>query len=1668
MPADIDTNLQVQQQITQMLRTQNELYLAQARLMRGQLAMLEAMSETMGNIDVDRMHENIARTSEAIDAAEQALQGFKNSSQSAMSTMSTGAGESADAIDALGDSLIQTGQNMQTIAIGGTIFESLKKAANGFYDALGGITGLIGTIVSGIFDLGTALIAIPFGIFEELQNQAAAMPRSTEYAEAIEELRGQFGSLASNEGAAVLDMFHSLGRTLGDTDLSTRRILGNRAQQLREMTKLATTLGSTFNAVMNEGLVENVGNVVGMQKALAITDESMQMLSRTAITTGVTVDEAMREHGNIAIQMGKAFNISSMTISRDMQVMENDMKHFGGLSKATLGEVSVYAQKLGLDVKALTNIMETFDNFDSAADAAARLNQQFGIQLDTLEMLREEDPARRAEMLRDSLNAAGVSYENLDRRSKSYLASQIGISEAEAQLLFNQENRGLSLDDIKKKSEEAEKKQLSQVEVMDHLADAIQRLVKQGAQLKGNIFDNFIDGIMQGIFNSREMRTVLQSIAQVMRIAMQAGRELGRTFMATFPGIREIFGGFRDFFNPARWRGTFREVVDAFKRFFIDVSVNPETGMQTLFNRLKKTFFDHFDDSTSAGSRLVNGFKTFFKTIFNILVGAVKVILPEILSAFTEGLRSINQLLKGETGPGLEIDQSWVAIKTALGDVWTQMVEFFGNLYDTYGDDIWNGITSLFGTIWDRILPWFEENWTWVLGGLAAFFAGPAIINALTTAVGGLFGDLLGNLVGGAGGGGGLFGSLLGGLGLGTAGEAAAAGGQAAAAQTAVTATAETATAINDAAGGGGFEGLISNLAMILGGAEGVSIVIDKIFEVAQKVQDSGISVTSIVVAVGVMGAAVLGIYGIAEMLKGISDSGLTGGLITGAVAVIGAIIGGGALAVITTGISALLAPDGIFDQIFNLGARLANRAGAGAGAGKTGAGLMEIGGTLAALVTFLGTSVPLVMQIRNADLDAEEIRPTLDAMKAMVTAIGESANIIDEAIKTIDSDVISSGTAIITATVEAIRNLVINAVPPFAAALINMKNNNIDFNQANTFFTTLLTSISQFIQDIIQSDATIDAAKLKAVGNLAPLVTALGTLFSNFDELAEVFQTRTATTTNAAGAITTTVSNFDTNGIGAILYAIGGMIKRVLEGTVAFRGMDPAAIQNIGTSVAAISRSMLGGISEIVRTLMAPEVLELLGRDDYEERIGQLQSFLNSILETLFNSDSGFMKSMGDFIRIASTLVTSEAQANVVNAVAELMSTLLGGLNTLSRTIIDMSRIVFPSGAEFNRERLDGFLGFTLDIFNAMKTFIPDIVRNVLVAFEGVDVGRLQNKLAIVERIMTLLGTVVDLSDKLKDLSDEAASRQGQISVPGLQNIKNLFVSQSEGGVGLFDIIETIINNVKTLNVSRLPNLTGLIRIFANIATISESTSEIAGAGLNRAAGSNINQAFDVINGTVHHIKILKGRMAEINNANFSTLVTVTSQIATIAGSISSIPVLTANGINSLSVLLQPASAAGGGVLQQIINQIDQLQLGDAPTKVSGFNRLLARLDTTSKSLNTLNTNLLPIATSGNESLRTRVSDLMGTITDTVAAINNIGQVELNTTLNRLADNFGLGRTSSYTINNENFNLTINMRVVIDAGRFENVFYERAQEQPNQKAISGRFTTGAFVPEPL
>jgi hypothetical protein len=84
-------------------------------------------------------------------------------------------------------------------------------------------------------------------------------------------------------------------------------------------------------------------------------------------------------------------------------------------------------------------------------------------------------------MLRKGFFATGRTIENMTAQERRLLAQQTGLGESEIALAFAQKNRALSYADIQKKGDAAKKSQLSQEQVLNKLAGAIERLVKSGS-----------------------------------------------------------------------------------------------------------------------------------------------------------------------------------------------------------------------------------------------------------------------------------------------------------------------------------------------------------------------------------------------------------------------------------------------------------------------------------------------------------------------------------------------------------------------------------------------------------------------------------------------------------------------------------------------------------------------------------------------------------------------------------------------------------------------------------------------------------------------------------------------------------------------------------------------------------------------------------------------------------------------------------------------------------------------------------------------------------------------------------------------------------------------------------------------------------------------------------
>lgn len=1644
--------LEIATALRNMIQSQNQQLQVQARLLRGQLAVMEAQAEVMGRMSDTRVTDAFSEATREIEAAEVAMKSLGSESSRTMGAVTAGAAGSTTSVNRLGGALVTAGDNLQRLGVGGAILEGMQKGLDTAIEGFISAGNIIATVGSGLLDLGKSIFAGILLPFETLFSLVAAHgPSSNELRKTYEEVRKTFGSLSTNEGAAVIAMFKGLGRELGDTGLRTRRILGLPADQLRSMLDLSKSLGSQFNMVFNEGLIENAGNVIAFKKALDISDESMKTAARVAATTGRTIDEVLQEQANYAIQLGESFGISSMVISRGMQEMENDMKHFGGMSKKTLAETTVYATKLGIEVKTLAGIMDTFDNFDNAADAAARLNQQFGIQLDTLEMLREEDPARRADMLRDSLNAAGVSYANLDRRSKSYLANQLNISEAEAELLFNEKNRGLSLDQIKKKSAEAEKKQLTQVEVMHKLADAIERLVQQGSQMEGGIFANFFKGFTEGIINSREMRTIFREIAQIFQMAIRYGRELGRVFVDMFPGIQDILGGFGDLFNPSRWRNMFRGIVDAFKSFFQTIETNPEAGLRTLFKRLQDIFFNNFDASKSGGSRLIEGFKKFFGTILRTLVAAVRVIVPELLKALRDGIRYLNDLINGRAGGmGIDFQGLWNDISGTFVDLVDEIGTFLTTFWDRYGEDIWNALVELGTSIMSRIGPWLQEHWGTIVLGLGAWFGTGPLMGALSAGLGSLFTGAIAEAIPG-----GLGGAAAGGAAAGAAAGAGSSGlAEVAAAAGEATSSASTLETFAATAGSIGV------------GVLALGQVFEYLFEFAKNMQDQGITASSVAMASGAMLAGVAMVGGLIYALSDIDVSGL-GSVVAmlGSAAFAGfiTVLTGEVLTNLSKAIEDFAAADGPMNAILDAVGRVMEMATNVTGFGQALNAIVSIMSAVGSLISGMGSIVmgqaaqdAVVLADAVADEgflgmlfggtnepavtgEAPDNNP-ITQLTRMISAIStvfatEIPRLINAAsvVGNLSADDLKNRLDTITTIVNVFKDAIIPMMDAMKGLADTTQNTSetsggiFSSSSSSTASTTTfnlpgiqllleatLSGIADLISGVMESAQNIDPANITALGSIRPLLEGAATIIATIGtSLKDAFKTETTNNiTDGVEEAQTVTSSIDLNGLENIFTTLGEFITTVLEASDVFFGRPPEEIRVIGEAIGDMAEAILEATNGIMQTILSPGLIEAAGAENAAERIARIKNFVTDMATLIFDPDTGMMTHIKTMITDIIGLNIKADQAAVLQASAALITSLLGGLAELMKAIGGVLTPLSEQATEgdapdaSSMTSLTDFMTNIGGVFEQLQGILPDLVSNINAAFEGVSVSTLGRRTDALNNVIGMLTSFIDFAIALRRFDTGSEQLPTMSTAGGLFQLNQLFT----GTPNIFTLIRTAIEGLRTIDVTNIPNLTKTKGAIENLASITSSLESL----------NNSRKTIEADMGALNNF-IGEGSMTS------GTLTGLLSGIGTALGSL-----------------------VGGSEGTELLSNLSRFNSQFAPKIVQA-----------TEYLGNIASNLLPIGQNVTEELKDRVLSLVDTISETVDAVSGLNAINLSTTLEALSNNLGLSGVGAYTITNENFNLTINMHVTIDAGTFEEVFYKRAIETD---ATDRRFTNTSFT----
>lgn len=634
MASNIDTTAE----LNKLLQKQNELYLTQAKIMRGQMAMMKQMVEMFQQLNPQELTQGWNEFGGAMEGAGEAVESSMSSGQQILAGMTEEVQEGTSSIGGMSKMLKKMGKGMMALSGPAMLITTISRGFEVAASMATGFTSILFSVAEGMKNVAVAIITMPFKMLSGLINEVHS--GSSELRQALEDIRKEFGDLRTGASKSIIDIARGMRGELAETGLRTYRIFGNLAERLKTIAEYAKQLGPLFNN-LSHSLVANGEAFGAYVKGLGLTEEGMKGIGRMALITGRDFTELGREITGMAFGMGEAFGINGTQVSRAVGDMANDVKNFGTLSIKQLTQVAVFANRLGLEFQDLQGTIDRFDNFEAAADAAAQLSQAFGLNVDALQLVQEQDPAARFETLRKAFQQTGRSVEQMTRQELGLLASQTGLSEEAVKLGFSLENQGTNYADVQKQADLTQKKQLTQAEAMEKLSGSIERLVKSGDLGQGGFFDRFFQGFLRGVRQTKEFREMMRSLRGALRATFQAGREVGQVFVKLFPGVSDVFEGIADYFSPGRWRKMLDGVVGAFRTFFKSLTTDPEAGLRSLFTNLRKVFFDNFDTKKAAGRQVISGFTLFFRTIFNLGTAAIKIGIEAISGLisrmFTEG-----------------------------------------------------------------------------------------------------------------------------------------------------------------------------------------------------------------------------------------------------------------------------------------------------------------------------------------------------------------------------------------------------------------------------------------------------------------------------------------------------------------------------------------------------------------------------------------------------------------------------------------------------------------------------------------------------------------------------------------------------------------------------------------------------------------------------------------------------------------------------------------------------------------------------------------------------------------------------------------------------------------------------------------------------------------------
>ncbi len=453
----------------------------------------------------------------------------------------------------------------------GTAFESLNEKIKRL--AIEPLSASLSLLKINFFSLSEAIsnpVAASIGVLAELYNVIIAKSvqlakESYMLADAFEDVRAKFGSFNETTSRTIKTSYQQFGSSLKEaagnsSAFSSKFSMGvaGSVEKLKKLTELATDLGPVFD-MMSSQFKDASAELYVLKDGLNFSSEAIKQTAVLAQLSGKSLKSFSQDIEASVYKIGKNFGISSKVLGQDVGKALTNFKMLGKMTGDYVKEITksaVFTRKLGIELDALTGLVDKFDEFEGGAEAAAQLAQGFGMVIDPLKMMGMEAGPRLADLQR-AFAATGRSIDSMSRQERALLATTAGLTEEQAVLAFSSKGLSMSYEEISSGADSAAKKQMTTEQIMNKLADNIENVITQFSEFTGFI-TAFFEGFGRGFMGEGSVMGLLKQLARQLLQVAGIGQQVGRMF------AKVIFGGEDAKSNGKAVLGMFSKVGDMF------------------------------------------------------------------------------------------------------------------------------------------------------------------------------------------------------------------------------------------------------------------------------------------------------------------------------------------------------------------------------------------------------------------------------------------------------------------------------------------------------------------------------------------------------------------------------------------------------------------------------------------------------------------------------------------------------------------------------------------------------------------------------------------------------------------------------------------------------------------------------------------------------------------------------------------------------------------------------------------------------------------------------------------------------------------------------------------------------------------------------------------------